>query len=408
MQNEKLAVDGGPRAIPEAFIKQHLKPWPPVYPKTAERLKAVYLSRNWSFNGPCEQAFSREFAAYCGARYGVFMVNGTVTLESALHALGVKAGDEVIVPGNTWLATAMAPVYLGAKPVFVDVEPDTLCLDPGQVRRAITPKTRAIIPVHLFGSMADMDRFMALSRETGIPIIEDCAHAQGGVWKGKGLGSIGQVGSFSFQQSKTLASGEGGICLTSNAKLADQLFRIKHIGYAAGQFQGQAADGPPEGLLCHNYRALEFTAVILSDALKHLRAQTETRDRLAQAFTALIRDMPGITVQARGRKADLQSYYQFVLLLQPDQLKAGITIRDVQAALQAEGFAGGIGSYGPVYRHKLWSVPKHGYRIHSNAVVEDTSSNRLLNFNHAWLLTGMPMIRAMAKAVRKVMTAYGA
>ncbi len=405
MKKSTLAIDGGIKAVSDE-AKKAMAPWPLAYAGTAERLKSVYMTGQWSFNGPCEQEFSAKFARYCGARYGIFMVNGTVTLEAALHALGVKAGDEVIVPGNTWIATAMAPVYLGAKPVFVDVEPDTLCLDPEQVRKAITGKTRAIIPVHLFGSMADMDRFMALSRKTGIPVIEDCAHAHGGVWSGKGLGSIGHVGSFSFQQSKTLASGEGGICLTSDADLAEKLYRIKHIGYSAGQKQGQAATGPAAGLVCHNYRGLEFNAVILTEALKHLRAQTVLRDSNARYFTRLIQDVPGITVQARGRKADLQGYYNFALLIDPSALKPGLTIHEVSAALNAEGLGCGIGGYGPTYKHLLWNLPKSGYRIHSNAVVEETCTNRNLCLMHTWLLTNKSFMRAMANAVRKVMTAY--
>lgn len=401
----RLAIDGGKKAVSDE-VKKALQPWPPVYQETAEKLKAIYMSGKWSFNGPYEQEFSLKFAKYCGAGHGVFMVNGTVTLESALHALGVKAGDEVIVPGNTWLATAMAAVYLGAIPVFVDVEPDTLCLDPEKVRKAITSKTKAIIPVHLFGSMADMDKFMRISKEFNIPVIEDCAHAQGGVWDGKGLGSIGHVGSFSFQQSKTLSSGEGGICLTNSDELADKLFRIKHIGYSAGQKQGLAASGPQEGLICHNYRGLEFNAAILLDALKHLKAQTVLRDKNAMYFTELIKDVPGITVQARGRKADRQGYYNFVLLLQPSKLKSGITIKEVQAALGAEGMGCGIGGYGPVYKHLLWSVPKSKFKIHSNDVVEDVCTNRQLGMMHSWLLTNKRLMKASATAVEKVMNAY--
>jgi len=401
----RLAIDGGKKAVSDE-VKKALQPWPPVYQETAEKLKAIYMSGKWSFNGPHEQEFSRKFAKYCGARHGVFMINGTVTLESALHALGVKAGDEVIVPGNTWLATAMAAVYLGAIPVFVDVEPDTLCLDPEKVRKAINSKTKAIIPVHLFGSMADMDKFMEISKEFNIPVIEDCAHAQGGVWDGKGLGSIGHVGSFSFQQSKTLSAGESGICLTNNDELADKLFRIKHIGYSAGQKQGMAASGPQEGLICHNYRGLEFNAAILLDAMKHLNAQTVLRDKNAMYFTELIKDIPGITVQARGRKADRQGYYNFVLLLQPSKLKSGITIKEVQAALGAEGVGCGIGGYGPVYKHMLWSVPKSKFKIHSNDVVEDVCTNRQMGLMHSWLLTNKRLMKATAAAVEKVMTAY--
>jgi dTDP-4-amino-4,6-dideoxygalactose transaminase len=404
MKSEKLAIHGGLPAVTDT-IKRSLKPWPQPSPRTAERLKQLYLSGKWSFNGAYEQEFSRKFADYCGARHGVFMVNGTVTLESALHALGVKAGDEVIVPGNTWIATAMAAVYLGAKPVFVDVEPDTLCLDPEQVRLAITRRTKAIIPVHLFGSMADMDRLMKISRETDIPLVEDCAHAHGGFWNGKGLGTIGRIGSFSFQQSKTLSSGEGGICLTQDDELADKLFRIKHIGYGAGQKQGEAATGPAAGLVCHNYRGLEFNALILTEALKLLKAQTAQRDANALVFADLIKDVPGITVQARGRRADVQGYYNFVMLLDPQALQKGYSIKEIREALAAEGMPCGRG-YGPVYRHLLWNLPASAYRIHSRAVVEDSTDNRMLTLMHSWLLAGRPMMKAMARAVTKVMKTY--
>ncbi|NLL83772.1 MAG: DegT/DnrJ/EryC1/StrS family aminotransferase [Lentisphaerae bacterium] len=405
MRIEKLAIEGGPQAITEA-ARRTIKKWPIAYPETAEHLKQAYLTGPWSFNGPCEKAFSKEFATYCGAKHGIFMANGTVTIESALHALGVGSGDEVIVPGNTWLATAMAAIYLGAKPVFVDVEPDTLCLDPEQVSAAITPKTKAIIPVHLFGSMADMDRIMKISRQTGIPVIEDCAHAHGGTWRGKGIGTIGQVGSFSFQESKTLPSGEGGICLTNNAKLADKLFRIKHIGYGQDQKQGMAANGPEAGLMCRNYRGVEFTAIILSDALKRLAAQTKLRDANAIAFAEMIKDVPGIKVQSRGRKADIQGYYNFVLLPDPAKLKDGISIHELNAALHAEGLPTNIGGYGPVYTHKLWNIGKNDFRVHSSAVVEETCRTRSLNIFHTWLLANRTTIKAMAKAVRKVMFAY--
>jgi len=151
----KLAISGGEKTFAKPV---KLPSWPPVYPETAEELKKVYLSGKWSFNGPQEQLFSRKFAEYNGAEYGIFMANGTVTLECALLALGIGKGDEVIVPSLTWMATAMAAVYVGATPVFVDIEEDTLCLDPEKLEKAITPKTKAVIPVHLYGSMADMER----------------------------------------------------------------------------------------------------------------------------------------------------------------------------------------------------------------------------------------------------------
>jgi len=246
---------------------------------------------------------------------------------------------------------------------------------------------------------------MKISRETDIPLVEDCAHAHGGFWNGKGLGTIGRIGSFSFQQSKTLSSGEGGICLTQDDELADKLFRIKHIGYGAGQKQGEAATGPAAGLVCHNYRGLEFNALILTEALKLLKAQTAQRDANALYFTDLLKDIPGVTVQARGRRADVQGYYNFVMLLDPRALQKGCTIKEIREALTAEGMPCGRG-YGPVYRHLLWNLPASAYRIHSRAVVEDSTDNRMLTLMHPWLLAGRPMMKAMARAVAKVMKAY--
>ena len=238
---EKLAINGGEKVFAE---NPQIPVWPVVSEKTAEKLKEVYFSRKWSFNGPEEQKFARNFARYNNAKYGIVMANGTVTLESALHALGIGPGDEVIVPALTWIATAMAVHYVGATPVFVDIESDTWCLDPVKLEDAITPATKAVIPVHLYGSMADMDKIMDIAKKNNMYVIEDCAHAQGGVWDGKGLGSIGIVGSFSFQESKTLSSGEGGICLTNNEELAEKLYRIKHIGYSDVSEQGKASTGP--------------------------------------------------------------------------------------------------------------------------------------------------------------------
>src|SRR6185503_12502827 len=137
---------------------------------------------------------------------------------------GIGPGDEVIVPAVTWYATAMAPHYLGAKPVFVDVLPDTLCMDPEKVSAAITERTKAIVPVHLYGSMADMDRIMAIAKAHGLRVIEDCAHMHGGLWDGRHVGSIGDVGSFSFQHSKTMACADSGISITSDPEIADRLF----------------------------------------------------------------------------------------------------------------------------------------------------------------------------------------
>lgn len=399
----KLAVNGGEKIFAEPV---KLPSWPPVYPETAEELKKVYLSGKWSFNGPQEQLFSRKFAEYNGAEYGIFMANGTVTLECALSALGVGKGDEVIVPALTWIATAMAAVYVGATPVFVDIEKDTLCLDPEKLEKAITPKTKAVIPVHLYGSMADMERIMKIAKKNKLYVIEDCAHAHGGVWNGKGLGSIGDIGSFSFQESKTLSSGEGGICLTNDPALNEKLFRLKHIGYALGTKQGCSNTSPEEGLSCHNYRGTEFPAAILLGALKHLRSQTAKRSENAVLIKELLKNTPGIEVQSSGRLADIQGYYMLGLILDTGKLKDGITRKEVIEALAAEGVSSLGLTYGPVYKHMLWNVPKNRYRIDSSEICENICESRAFVLNHTWLLANKKDIKTMCSAINKVMEVY--
>lgn len=367
-------------------------PWPPTDGATERELVRIYRSRKWSFNGPVEQKFCKEFARSHTAKHAVMMVNGTVTLEGALHVLGVGQGDEVIVPGLTWMATAMAVIYVGATPVFVDIEPDTLCLDPEKVKAAITRRTKAIIPVHLYGGMADMDRLMALARKHHLKVIEDCAHAHGGVWRQRGVGSVGDVGSFSFQESKTVASGEGGAVLTNDAGLADQLHRFKHIGYPSGSAQGKASKGPPRGLLCHNYRCTEIQAAILLGQFRTLKAMTRRRDQNAEFLRKKLERIPGVTVQARGRRASLQGYYAYVILVDPARF-AGASLKQILHAAWKEGF-GVSTTYGSVYRHILWNLPPSEYRIHGGyrdargpacKVTEDICQNRAICVGHTVL-----------------------
>ena len=254
-----LAINGGKPVCKECITAMA---WPPLFEDTADKLKELYFSRQWSFNSQAEQDFAQDYADYHGAKYGIFMANGTVTLECALLALGIGPGDEVIVPALTWIATAMAVRYVGATPVFVDIDPDTLCLEHRKLETAITSSTKAVMPVHLYGAMADLDEIKGICDKHGLFLVEDCAHMQGGKWNERGVGSWGDIGSFSFQQSKTLSCGEGGICLTNDEKLAELIYRAKHIGYDTAGFQGSANDGPPLGLDCHNYRSTAFQALI--------------------------------------------------------------------------------------------------------------------------------------------------
>ncbi len=397
-RSDQLAIQGGSPACPVP-----IKPaaWPPVDNDTADQLRELYLSGQWSFDSPTEQAFARAYAAHHDARHGVFMANGTVTLESALVALGVGPGDEVILPALTWMATAMAVHYVGATPVFVDVEPTTLCLDPAAAEAAITPRTSAVIAVHLYGGMADLEAVTALAKRHNLAVIEDCAHMQGGKWAGRGVGSWGDVGSFSFQQSKTLSSGEGGICLTNDDRLADRMFRVKHIGYASGERQGLAS-GPPAGLMCHNFRATAFQALILHNQLGQLEDRLVRYNRTRDIIEAELTDAPGFRVQSRGRKATLQGYYNLILLADEGPL-ADVPRSLLLEALAAEGLRLG-GTYGPVYRHALYNMSAQTYRVAEGRcpVAEETACNRVFGMSHPWLDVDAESARTIGRVFAKV------
>jgi dTDP-4-amino-4,6-dideoxygalactose transaminase len=375
--------------------------WPPVDDSTANRLRDLYFSRRWSSFDETEPAFDQAFANYHGARHGIFMVNGTVTLECALGAYGVGAGDEVIVPPLTWYATAMAPHYLGARPVFVDIRRDTLCIDPDKIAAAITDRTKAIIPVHVFGSMADMDRIMAIARAHRLKVIEDCAHVHGGLWNEQGIGSVGDVGSFSFQQSKTMASAEGGICITNDEEIAERLFRMKHIGYGPGQRQGQAQSGPPPGLLCHNYRATAFQALILHEQLKTLEHRLEQYREAVAYLEKRLAQTTKIRFQARPQQVRRQGYYLWVMIFDAPSY-ADIPIALIQKALNAEGVQASR-TWDPVYRFILFNLRPEAYRTPQPCTVTEQVASRILALHHSYLALDMPTLEKFADAIEKVM-----
>lgn len=191
-----------------------------------EAVKSGWISSKGKF----VTQFEEKFAEYCDAKYGVASCNGTVALHLALTALGIKEGDEVIVPTLTFIATANAVRYTGAKPVFVDSHPGYWCIDPEKIEAKITPKTKAIIPVHLYGHPCDMDAIMDIAKRRGLHVIEDAAEAHGAEYKGKKVGSFGDINCFSFFANKIITTGEGGICLTNDERLAERMRILKDHG----------------------------------------------------------------------------------------------------------------------------------------------------------------------------------
>ncbi|HSZ19548.1 MAG TPA: DegT/DnrJ/EryC1/StrS family aminotransferase [Candidatus Acidoferrum sp.] len=236
--------------------------------------------------GPQGDALEREIAEACGARHGVGVASGTEALELGLHACGVKAGDEVIVPAFTFIATGSAVSALGARPVFADIEPATFNLDPDQLEALITPRTRAFVVVHLFGLAADMDPILAIAEKHGISVIEDNAQSFGATYKGRKTGSMGRLGCLSFYPSKNLgAYGDAGMIITSDEKLAARLSSLRNHGQT-GQYLSTERGW--------NSRLDELQAAILRVKLRHLADWTGVRQAHARLYDSLLKDLPGI------------------------------------------------------------------------------------------------------------------
>lgn len=396
----KLAINGG---IPLLNAETGVHPlvWPIRDQVTAQHLLDVYFSGKWSFNSETEQKFEEEFAAAHDAKYGIYMANGTVTLQCALDALGIGAGDEVIVPGLTWVATAMSAYYLGAKVVFADIDPETMTLSPEAFENAITPKTKAVIPVHLYGSMADLEKIIAIADKHGIAVIEDCAHMHGGKWAGKGAGSWGKVGSFSFQQSKTIASGEGGICLTNDEKLAELIYRCKHIGYSRFEKQGAASSKPPQGMPCYNFRGLAFTAQILRDQLPGMNERLAIYQKFYDILAKETADIEGFRLQKTGRLATFQGFYATCMFFEGPRWEK-IPAKRISEAIHAEGASIYCQNYGPVKDHLLFNMRPGEYSWPEDGAPNTYHVwNRSLVFPHQEMFD-LEFAPRLASVIRKI------
>src|SRR6478672_3941663 len=338
-----LAINGGTRVRSEPYPA-----WPQVDQRDADAVANVVLNGQiggWPEPGPRNAEFAARFASYQGASHGIVMSNGTVTMEVALKALGIGWGDEVIVPALTFAATAYAAIAAGALPVVVDVEPDRWTIDPDAVDAAITPRTAAIMPVHLGQQMADMDRLGEIAARHGLALVEDCAHAHGQQWGGRGAGCIGQFGSFSHQSSKILTSGEGGTLLTGDEALARRAHSIIDCGRpkdAAGE----------EYTFGANYRLGELQSALLLTQLDRFERQRAEREAGARLFEQLAGDLTGVSLNPIHPRITRWSFYRYLIRIDPEAF-AGAGCEAVADALEAEGVAAEV-QYPPMSRYDLF------------------------------------------------------
>jgi dTDP-4-amino-4,6-dideoxygalactose transaminase len=339
----ELAIAGGAPVRPQGYPA-----WPVWDERDVEAVANTVRSGNWGGfpePGPNAARFEEAFAAYQGARHGILMANGTVTMEVALKALGIGWGDEVIVPALTFAATAYAPMAAGAVPVIVDVAPTTWTIDPELVEAAITPRTAAVIPVHLGHQMADMDRITEIARAHGLAVVEDCAHAHGQRWRDVGAGCFGEFGSFSHQSSKILTAGEGGTLLTNDDALARRAHSIIDCGRAKDPEEKEYTFGA-------NYRLGELHAALLVTQLERFPAQQAERAEAGELFEKLAAEVPGVRIMPRDPRITRWSFYNYIFAIDPDAF-AGASNELVAAALEAEGVPAEV-QYPPMSRYELF------------------------------------------------------
>ena len=293
--------------------------------------------------GPEVKALEKEIAAYCGAKYAVGVASGTDALILGLRACGIGPGDEVIVPSFSFIATADAVSLLGATPVFADIQPDTFNIDPAGIERLITPRTKAIIPVHLYGQSADMDPLMALARAHNLMVLDDTAQAIGATYKGRRVASIGDVGCISFFPSKNLGGyGDGGMVVTNSEEVFRHLISLRAHGSTKKYFSEEQG---------WNSRLDELQAGILRVKLRHLDHWSSRRRAAADRYDELLRNLPGVTAPARNGFGDHVFHQYTVRVPQRDE---------VQKQLAALGVTTMV--YYPVPMHLQPIYASLGYR----------------------------------------------
>ncbi len=332
----KLAIDGGDPVRKEPFPR-----WPVFGDEEREALDEVLTGGQWGIGGEKVDLLVEEFSRLHQTEFAVAVTTGTDALQIALTAASAGPGDEVIVPAYTFAATATAVFMANAMPVFVDIDPDTYCLDAGQIESAITGRTKAIIPVHLAGHSAEMDAIMSIARRRGLIVIEDCAQAHLAEWDGRKAGSIGDLGCFSFQSSKNITSGEGGMIVTNNRDFADKCWSLHNCGRERG---GAWYKHPYLG---GNFRMTQFQAALLLVQMDRAADQAKIRTENAAYLTAKFEQIEGIRPLKVDEHVTAHAYHLYILRYDQKAF-AGVSREKFIEALAAEGIPAASG-YVPLY-----------------------------------------------------------
>jgi len=354
----------------------------PIRGEIADAIQQV-LDRTAFAGGPFVAQFEKEFAAFCGTQLAAGVGSGTEALWLALLALGVGPGDEVITVADTFIATAEAISYCGAKPVFVDVEPVAYNMDPSKLEAAITKKTKAVIPVHLFGQMADMDPILAIARKHKLFVVEDASQAHGAEYKGKKAGSMGDLGCFSFYPGKNLgAYGEGGAVVTGNPEFDRKVRMLRDHGQETKYYHG---------MIGWNARMDGIQGAVLSVKLKYLPAWNEGRRRNAKIYDELLKGVTGVSAPKEASYAKHVYHIYAIRVKDRDDVITALAAKDIHC-----------GIHYPIPLHLQEAYESLGYRAGSFPVAEKAAAEFVSLPMYPELAQGM--IEGVVKGLKEILS----
>ena len=336
-----LAINGGTPVRTEPYPS-----WPTFDDNDLKSFETIYRSGVWGTNGSRVPEFEERFAQFQGAKYGVCVNSGTAALFVALKAAGVGLGDEVITTPYTFQATVVSILMANGTPVFVDTLPDGFNIDPSKIEAAITPKTKAVLPVHIAGYPADMDGILEVADRNNLVVVEDCAQAHGAEWRDRGVGGWGHLGCFSFQSSKNLCAGEGGIVLTNDRKLYERAWAIHNCGRAPSESEFEAE---PFG---GNFRMTEWQGGLLLSRLERLDGEVNLRNANMRSLDAGLGEIPGIKVVPLDSRATRGGCHGYKAIFDSEEFE-GISRETFIKAMRAEGAPMGHWYTTPMYRESF-------------------------------------------------------